>query len=164
MGLKHQGNSNLVKTSHKMLNVIRFKQVQTHIQMWYTQCAAVSDSFLWFWSKIKERKGSILLTWVKISGILVVGFTMQKCSWIIWTLHGLLLFGRLPLINFLAATKYILLSLTIIVAMLHKVSTNSELENTGLLQEKMQVLVLRNLYLHFVKQWGHDFLSGELLF
>lgn len=124
MGLKHQGNSNLVKNSHKMLNVIRFKQVQTHIQMWYTQCAAVSDSFLWFWSKIKERKGSILLTWVKISGILVVGFTMQKCSWIIWTLHGLLLFGRLPLINFLAATKYILLSLTIIVAMLHKVSTN----------------------------------------
>lgn len=33
MGLKHQGNSNLVKNSHKMLHVIRFKQVQTHIQM-----------------------------------------------------------------------------------------------------------------------------------
>ena len=63
----------------------------------------------------------------------------------IWTLHGLLLFGRLPLINPLAATKHTLLSLTIIVAMLHKVSTNSELEDTGLLQEKMQGLVLRNL-------------------
>jgi len=137
MGLKHQGNSNLVKNSHKMLNVVRFKQVQTHTQMWwYTQCATVSDSFLWFWSKIKGRKRSVLLTWVKISGILVVMFTMQKCSWIIWTLHGLLLFGRLPLINPLAATKYTLLSLTIIVAMLHKVSTNSELEATGLLQEK----------------------------
>ena len=137
MGLKQKGNSNLVKNSHKILNVIRFKQVQTHTQMcWYTQCAKVSDSFLWSWSKIKGRKGTILLTQGKISGILVVVCTLQKCSWIIWTLHGLLWFGRLPLINSLAATKYTLLSLTIIVAMLHKASTNSELENTGLLQEK----------------------------
>lgn len=121
--------------------------MQTHTQKWwYTKCATVSDSFLWFWSKIKGRKGSMLLTWVNISGILVVLFTMQKCSWIIWTLHGLLLFGRLSLINSMAATKYTLLSLTIIVAMLHKVSTNSELENTGLLQEKMQGLILRNLF------------------
>ena len=172
---KHAGKYNGIKApgkfkfsekkSHKMLNVVRFKQVQTHAQTWwYTQCATVSDSTLWFWSKIKGRKRSVLLTWVKISGILVVVFTMQKCSWIIWTLHGLLLFGRLPLINPLAATKHTLLSLTIIVAMLHKVSTNSELEDTGLLQEKMQGLVLRNLYLHFVKQWWHDFLSGELLY
>ena len=165
MGLKQKGNSNLVKNSHKILNVIRFKQVQTHTQMcWYTQCAKVSDSFLWSWSKIKGRKGTILLTRGKLSGIFIEGFTLQKCSWIIWTLHGLLWFGRLPLINSLAATKYTLLSLIIIVPMLHKASTISELENTGLLQEKMQGLVLRDLYSHFVKQWWYDFLSGELLF
>lgn len=111
--------------------------MQTHTQTcWYAECAKVSDSFLWSWSKIKGRKGTILLTWGKISGILIVVCTLQKCSWIIWTLHGLLWFGRLPLINSLAATKYTLLSLTIIVAMLHKASTNSESENTGLLQEE----------------------------
>jgi len=163
MGLKHQGNSNLVKNSHKMLNVVRFKQVQTHTQMWwYTQCATVSDSFLWFWSKIKGRKRSVLLTWVKISGILVVMFTMQKCSWIIWTLHGLLLFGRLPLINPLAATKYTLLSLTIIVAMLHKVSTNSELEATGLLQEKNAGLGSFNIPFLFI--YKPNFHSHFILF
>ena len=139
--------------------------MQTHTQTcWYTECAKVSDSFLWSWSKVKWRKGTTLLTLGNISGILLVLYTLQKCSWIIWTFHGLLWFGRLPLINSLAATKYTLLSLIIIVAMLHKASTNSELENTGLLQEKMQGLVLRNLYSHFVKQWWYDFLSSELLF
>ena len=139
--------------------------MQTHTQTCrYTECAKVSDSFLWSWSKVKWRKGTTLLTLGNISGILLVLYTLQKCSWIIWTFHGLLWFGRLPLINSLAATKYTLLSLIIIVAMLHKASTNSELENTGLLQEKMQGLVLRNLYSHFVKQWWYDFLSSELLF
>ena len=113
--------------------------MQTHTQTcWHTECAKVSDSFLWSWSQIKGRKGTILLTQGKISGILVVVCTLQKCSWIIWTLHGLLWFGRLPLINSLAATNYTLLSLTIIVAMLHKSI------HLDCFKRKMQGLVLRN--------------------
>ena len=55
------------------------------------------------------------------------------------------LVGWLNFISSLAATIYKLSSLIFVVAMLYKASTNSELENTELLQDKMQGLVLRNL-------------------
>ena len=51
----------------------------------------------------------------------------------------------LNFISSLAATIYKLSSLLFVVVMLYKASANSELENTELLQEKMQGLVLRNL-------------------
>lgn len=55
------------------------------------------------------------------------------------------LVGWLNFISSLAATVCKLSSLIFVVAMLYKASTNSELENTELLQEKTQGLVLRNL-------------------
>ena len=58
----------------------------------------------------------------------------------------------LNFISSLAATIYKLSSLLFVVVMLYKASANSELENTELLQEKMQGLVLWRIYSYFVKQ------------
>ena len=105
--MKGQGKQNLVKNLHTIINVTGFKQTQTHTNICrHIQCAKVADSFLWCWSKIKGGKGIILLTLGKISGILVLVVTFWKCSWIIWTLLGLLRFDWLPLIKSFAATKY----------------------------------------------------------
>ena len=106
--MKGQGKRNLVKNLHTIINVTGFKQTQTHINICrHIQCAKVADSFVWCWWKIKWGQGIILLTWGKISGVLVVVVTFWKCSWIMWTVLGLLWFDWLPLIKSFAATKYI---------------------------------------------------------
>ena len=104
--MKGQGKLNLAKNLHTVINVTRFKHTHTNICR-CIQCAKVADSFVWCWWKIKWGQGIILLTWGKISGVLVVVVTFWKCSWIMWTVLGLLWFDWLPLIKSFAATKYI---------------------------------------------------------